>query len=549
MATVSTVAINLIARTQAFERNMKRSRKSFTSMMATVRRTQRVLVGFASTLLAGGGVVFALKSVVRTASDSIETLNKFEGVFKGLSVSAKAWADDFAKSAGRARQDVLRWMATLQDTFVPLGFARDKAAEMSKELVKLAVDVASFQNEADQTVIENFTSALVGQTRAVLKYGIVTNVAALEQQALRDGLQKSFKDLTNLEKVQLRYNVIQRSTRDAQGDVARTTNDWANQMKRLQSNVTTIKELLGARFIQRFNASLINLNNSLQQVTKSQIDAAIATAHSAAKWLALGVSLTTISRVIPILITGFNRLIPAILAMNTGITATTALSATATSQVLLLGVALAALAVHIDNMVDAEIRGIKAGIAAEAQGKKTLKIAAQRRAEAEFTARAERQSLRAQHYAKDPPTAAEIEARQKQQIAAQQKLNALQRDAESITNSLLTPTERFEKDIANLNKLLDAGVLKWDIYMRAVIRARRELVKNIADQDKLRDVTDTRSIGEFREITSSQIDIAGLSAGSITGERAVQMTIAEEAKKQTALLELIALSESLKQAS
>ena len=91
--------------------------------------------------------------MVRTASAAEETQAKFDTVFKELAGSANHWAEDFGDSVGRATQDVQSWMAGLQDTFVPLGIARDEAAELSKSLVTLAVDVASFNNTADADVI------------------------------------------------------------------------------------------------------------------------------------------------------------------------------------------------------------------------------------------------------------------------------------------------------------------------------------------------------------------------------------------------------------
>lgn len=542
MATVSTVAINLIARTSTFERNMKRSRKTFVSMSATIRNTRRMLVGFSAALLGGGGLVFALKSVVKVASDSIETLNKFEGVFKGLSVSAKAWATDFAKSAGRARTDVLRWMATLQDTLVPLGFARDKAADMSKALVKLAADVASFSNQADEKVVEDFTSALVGQTKAVLKYGIVTNIAQLKQEALNQGFTKSFTQLTNLEKVQLRYNVIQRSTKDAQGDVVRTANDWANQMKRLQSNITTIKELLGARFIERFNDNLIGLNKSLQRVNIAQTDNAINLGTAIVQYAALAIA---VKQAI-VVMKGFQTLQKAIIAAD-ATAATFKFAGAMGTLAISVAAAAAALTILIDRMNQAEATAItNASKAIEARGKFFARII---KAQSAATKQAEKReplgmSLRsratlsgARQLAKDAEDAAK----------AQERLNNLQKQADSIVSSLLTPMERYENEISQLNELLQAGVLSWEFYARGVLSARNALEQAADAQKQFDALSDQRSIGEFREITSSQVDIAGLSAGSALSERSSQVAVLEENKRQTALLERIADKPTLSQ--
>jgi len=143
-------------------------------------------------------------------------------------------------------------MATLQDTFVPLGFSRDRAAELAKELTKLAVDVASFNNASDPETIQLFTSALVGNHEAVRRYGIMITETSLKQEMLRQGFKKNFSELTNLEKVQLRYNIILNSTKDAQGDAIRTAGEYANQVKRMNAEIRTAWESLGKLFLPVF---------------------------------------------------------------------------------------------------------------------------------------------------------------------------------------------------------------------------------------------------------------------------------------------------------
>lgn len=199
--------------------------------------------------LGGAGVAGML---AKLASSAEETRSKFDAVFKNLAGSSRLWAEDFGDSVGRATSDVEKWMAQLQDTFVPLGFARDKAAEMSKQLVKLGVDVASFNNKADPEVINNFASALVGSTRAVLSYGIVLTETELKQEALNQGINKNIQDLTAAEKAQLRFNLILKSTQDAQGDAIRTGQSFINQVKEMKGEAKETGEKLGEFLVPAF---------------------------------------------------------------------------------------------------------------------------------------------------------------------------------------------------------------------------------------------------------------------------------------------------------
>ena len=218
--------------------------------------------------------VLSLKNEAQDlARDGNEIDSKFSAVFKHLTQEASDWAIGFGKSVGRATMDVKQWMATLQDTFVPLGFARSKASEMSKSLVELGVDVASFSNKASSDVIRDFTSALVGNHETVRKYGIIISEGAIAQEALNLGLKKNYSQLTDLEKVQARYNIILNGTKDAQGDALRTANELANVEKRKEAIRKDMLEMMGRKLIpltKTYNELMIDWYQNLIPI-KEQI--------------------------------------------------------------------------------------------------------------------------------------------------------------------------------------------------------------------------------------------------------------------------------------
>ena len=146
-------------------------------------------------------------------------------MFKHLASSTNQWVKPVLQGCRRARTDVRTWLADLQDTLVPLGFTREQAAEMSKQLVQLAVDVGSFKNAADAEVIQAFTSALVGNQMAVRKYGIVITEAALKAEAHRMGIKYTAQETDAATKAQIIYNMILRATADAHGDAVQNANE------------------------------------------------------------------------------------------------------------------------------------------------------------------------------------------------------------------------------------------------------------------------------------------------------------------------------------
>jgi len=228
-----------------------------------------------------GGVAAAYKALDLSrqakdiAKDGDEIRSKFNAVFKDMTDEARRWANDFASSVGRARQDVEKWMSTLQDTFVPLGFAREESARLSKELTQLAVDVASFNNESDAETIDAFTSAIVGNHEAVRKYGIVITETTLKQKALDEGYNKSFNQLTNLEKAQLRYKIIMESTTDAHGDAIRTADSLANREKRRDALLKDLSETIGQKLIPVFGLATDATIKFFQILTETDLDTTI----------------------------------------------------------------------------------------------------------------------------------------------------------------------------------------------------------------------------------------------------------------------------------
>lgn len=203
------------------------------------------------------------KKLVGIASDAEESNSKFNAVFKEQADSVNAWAEKYNKSFGLSITETKKLAASLQDTFVPLGFARDKAAELSTSLVELAGDVGSFDNVARADVLRDFQSALVGNTETVRKYGIIITEARLAQEAIDRGISKTGKNLSEQDKVWLRYQIILSGTTDAQGDLARTSDSFSNQLVRTKSAGEALAESLGNQLLPAATGLVSALGDTL----------------------------------------------------------------------------------------------------------------------------------------------------------------------------------------------------------------------------------------------------------------------------------------------
>lgn len=206
---------------------------------------------------------FAIKS----ASDLQETQGKFDVVFgkfdagfKGLIQQSESWAENLNKNYGLSENSAKKYLSSIQDLIVPTGLARDVSADLSNKFVKLAVDIASFNNKANADVIADFQSALAGSAETMVKYGIDVRKTALEQEALRLGLVKAGQELTRQASVQAMYSIAMRESADAVGDFERTSASFANQSKVLQKNMQDFAATVGNELLPYATQAITALN-------------------------------------------------------------------------------------------------------------------------------------------------------------------------------------------------------------------------------------------------------------------------------------------------
>ena len=197
--------------------------------------------------LAAMGVGFSLGHVIGEASKVEETMNKFNVVFGENSDMVKQWSDTFGDRVGRSKEQIASFMAGTQDLFVPLGFEPGAATEMSKQITKLSIDLASFNNLDDQKPLEDLQAALTGSGEVMKKYGVLVNEAAVKNELLNMKIDP--KKATDQDKVLARLNIIMAGTTAAQGDAERSSGSYANQMKRLQAEISNASAEIGAVFL------------------------------------------------------------------------------------------------------------------------------------------------------------------------------------------------------------------------------------------------------------------------------------------------------------
>ena len=202
---------------------------------------------------AAAGAAIALtalvKSSIAAASDLQETQGKFNVVFRGFrkeaEVLAKELADDYIMSENAAKS----YMSTMQDMLKPMGMNTEAATELSSEVVKLAADLASFNNVPVADTLRALRSAMVGEFEPMRQFGTMLSVAKIEAEALARGIIATKDELTPLIKAQLAYTLALENNTDANGDAIRTADSFANQTKRLRADLEDFRSEIGENLL------------------------------------------------------------------------------------------------------------------------------------------------------------------------------------------------------------------------------------------------------------------------------------------------------------
>ncbi|MEG0898504.1 MAG: hypothetical protein RSF40_02185 [Oscillospiraceae bacterium] len=194
----------------------------------------------------------AVRRLATVFADVFNESNKFIEV---LNFTAVVFGDLYGKTVAYAEQvqelmgiDISEWLnanATFMQIATGFGVVADKAQLMSANLTQIVYDLSSLRNTSVKDALNAVSSALTGQTKPLLRYGISVHKATLQETAFQHGITKSVSLMTNAEKVMLRYIQIFEASKNAKGDLNRTISTPANSLRILTAQFTQLKRAIG----------------------------------------------------------------------------------------------------------------------------------------------------------------------------------------------------------------------------------------------------------------------------------------------------------------
>lgn len=303
MGVIGSMVVKLMMDSAQFDRE---SQKSVSKAERVAAKMRSIGQGMSLTVTpaALGGMALAVNS----ASDLAESASKAKVVFGKAEPAVAAFADTAAEKIGMSEQVALEATGTFGNLFVAMKMGKPKAAEMSTGIVKLAGDLASFNNMNPAEVLEKLRAGLVGETEPLRALGVNLSAASVEAEALRMGLVKGAQDnvkvqsamaslaqahekvttvmkdensttaermaakaaearaqdalnkamkgtvpeLTAAQKAQAAYSLIMQQTKTAQGDFARTSEGAANKTRIMKAQLSDAAANMGTALVPAF---------------------------------------------------------------------------------------------------------------------------------------------------------------------------------------------------------------------------------------------------------------------------------------------------------
>ena len=185
-----------------------------------------------------------------------EDLNLFTVALGQYAAEAQNYAEKVSEVLGIDPAQWLRNQGVFNTLLTGFGDTAERAQLMSRNLTQLGYDLSSFFNISIEDAMQKLQSGISGELEPLRRLGYDLSQARLEQTALNLGIKESVANMTQAEKAELRYYAVMTQVTTAQGDMARTLQAPANQLRILQAQITQASRAIGNIFIPALNAIL-----------------------------------------------------------------------------------------------------------------------------------------------------------------------------------------------------------------------------------------------------------------------------------------------------
>lgn len=247
--TVGRLSDSLDRNREANKKNNNEAKKGASVWALYSKNVVSNLVKFRIISGAVSGVATEFTNLYEKAAEYEESLNLYTVSLGEYAEEGRKWAEKISNALYLDPTNILQYAGALKSLTEGLGVASKDANLMSTNITQLAYDMSSYLNIDVQSAYDKLQSGLSGQVRGLRQVGIAVTNASLQELAYQLNIKKSITNMTEREKVYLRYIQIMRQSTNMQGDLARTLMTPENALRMVKTQFQQLSRAIGQVFI------------------------------------------------------------------------------------------------------------------------------------------------------------------------------------------------------------------------------------------------------------------------------------------------------------
>lgn len=257
--TVEELQVLITANTQQLQKEINKTNSTIAGLKKSASKSGAGVMTAFKTLKRGIvalGIGKVIADSIKTGMDAVESDSLFETSLGNMAEDVRAWSNEVSNALGLNAVAMRKNTGVIFNMTSSMGVAEDNALKMSKGISLLTEDMASFYNLNSTEAFNKLRAGLTGETEPLKALGILVDENTIKQVAYSEGIAENGAELTNQQKVLARYVAILKQTGNAQGDLARTLDSPANQLRILKNQVGQLGMAFGNLLLPMIQAVL-----------------------------------------------------------------------------------------------------------------------------------------------------------------------------------------------------------------------------------------------------------------------------------------------------
>lgn len=288
-----TDAASTAKKSQKSFQDLKKSLNSLGSSFSSVSKQTKGLTSNLKSLSGVGSLVSrALSGLVgvkigdwlaeatKESISYVENLNLFRVAMGQSADQGQKFIDKMSELYGMDPSNLYRYSGYFYELTDAIGMTDAASATLSLSMTKASNDIASLFNVDIETVVNNLASGMQGMSRSVRKYGMDIRAVTLQQTALAYGLTEQVENMSEADRMALRYLTMMDQVKNAtsqvvdetvqasgvMGDFARNIETPANQLRIFKEQVSQLGRAIGNFLIPMLSKLLPIINGVIMAI-------------------------------------------------------------------------------------------------------------------------------------------------------------------------------------------------------------------------------------------------------------------------------------------